>query len=103
MEEALGQSELTSAAREVRARLAPYSLTAAKALCLWPGQPLDEDHRHPSHLMAIHPAMDLTIEGGEVHRLVKVLQEYDWAKLAERMRDFDVRRSVVRVPDGAAP
>lgn len=29
------------------------------------------------------------IESGEVHRLVKVLQEYDWAKLAERMQAFD--------------
>lgn len=31
------------------------------------------------------------IESGEVHRLVKVLQEYDWAKLAERMQTFDQR------------
>ena len=31
------------------------------------------------------------IETGEVHRLVKVLQEYDWAKLAERMQAFDDR------------
>lgn len=33
------------------------------------------------------------IESGEVHRLVKVLQEYDWPKLAERMQDFDARRA----------
>jgi Fe-S-cluster containining protein len=31
------------------------------------------------------------IESGEVHRLVKVLQEYDWPKLAERMQAFDDR------------
>jgi Fe-S-cluster containining protein len=29
------------------------------------------------------------IQSGEVHRLVKVLQEYDWPKLAERMQTFD--------------
>ena len=31
------------------------------------------------------------IQSGEVHRLVKVLQEYDWPKLAERMQAFDTR------------
>jgi Fe-S-cluster containining protein len=31
------------------------------------------------------------IESGEAHRLVKVLQEYEWAKLAERMQAFDDR------------
>ena len=33
------------------------------------------------------------IQSGEVHRLVKVLQEYDWPKLAERMQAFDMRHS----------
>jgi hypothetical protein len=33
------------------------------------------------------------IQTGEVHRLVKVLQEYDWPKLAERMQAFDVQRA----------
>lgn len=28
---------------------------------------------------------------GEVHQLVKVLQEYDWLKLTERMQAFDAR------------
>ena len=31
------------------------------------------------------------IQSGEVHRLVKVLQEYDWPKLAARMQAFDAR------------
>jgi len=31
------------------------------------------------------------IQSGEVHRLVKVLQEYDWPKLAERIQAFDAR------------
>jgi hypothetical protein len=65
MEEALGTAELTPGAREVRARLAPYALTEGKVLCLWPGRPLDISYHHPSQLMAIHPAMDLTIEGGD--------------------------------------
>lgn len=62
MEEALGKADLSPLAREVRRKLVPYALTAGKALCLWPGKPLDESHRHPSHLMAVHPAMDLTME-----------------------------------------
>jgi len=34
------------------------------------------------------------IQSGEVHRLVKVLQEYGWSKLAERMHAFEVHRVV---------
>ena len=87
MEAALGAVELTSAALAVKQELAPYALTEGKALCLWPGQPLDEPHRHPSHLMAIHPAMDLTIEDGEESRHVIEaslqhyfsLGQYQWA------------------------
>ena len=70
MEEALGLQDLAPSACEVRAALAPYSLDEAGALCLWPGKPLDESHRHPSHLMAIHPAMDLTIADGEESRRI---------------------------------
>jgi alpha-L-fucosidase 2 len=65
MEEALALDELQASARDLRERLTPYPLTDGHVLCLWPGKPLDESHRHPSHLMAIHPAMDLTIEGDE--------------------------------------
>ncbi|MHB9130987.1 MAG: glycosyl hydrolase family 95 catalytic domain-containing protein [Armatimonadota bacterium] len=65
METALGTDDLSGAAREVHARLAPYALTEGGVLCLWLGKPLDSSHRHPSHLMAIHPAMDLTPEDGE--------------------------------------
>ena len=70
MEAALGRRDLTAAAREVREHLTPYPLTEARVLCLWPGKPLDESHRHPSHLMAIHPAMDLTVEGGDEERAI---------------------------------
>jgi hypothetical protein len=70
MEEALGMAELTAAAREVRATLAPYALTDDKVLCLWEGKPLDISYHHPSQLMAIHPAMDLTIEGDDDARAI---------------------------------
>ena len=70
MEEALGLTELTAAARDVRARLAPYALTEDNVLCLWTGQPLDASYHHPSQLMAIHPAMDLTIEGDDEARQI---------------------------------
>ena len=33
------------------------------------------------------------IQSGEVHRLVKVLQEYDWPKLVECMQAFDARHA----------
>jgi alpha-L-fucosidase 2 len=68
MEAALGVRELTAVAREVHEGLISYAVSSAGELCLWPGKPLDESHRHPSHLMAIHPAMDLTIEGSAADR-----------------------------------
>lgn len=70
METALGMHALTDSARTVRARLAPYALSEQQALCLWPGKLLDESHRHPSQLMAIHPAMDLTLDGDEQTRII---------------------------------
>ena len=87
MERALGTDALSAAARRVRAQLVPYPLTADRELCLWPGKPLDESHRHPSHLMAIHPAMDLTVDGGEEEQAIIAasieqffaLGQYQWA------------------------
>lgn len=87
MEEALGKSELTASAKEVRAQLVPYHLTARKELCLWADKPLDQSHRHPSHLMAIHPAMDITVEDGAAARATIdasleqyfALGQYRWA------------------------
>jgi alpha-L-fucosidase 2 len=70
MGDALGTSELRSEALRVRERLVPYALTPQKELCLWPGKALDESHRHPSHLMAIHPAMDLTVDGPDDARAI---------------------------------
>ena len=87
MEEALGVDALRASARDVRARLVPYSLTANQELCLWPDKSLEESHRHPSHLMPIHPAMDLTTEDGEdARRIIDAslehyfsLGQYRWA------------------------
>ena len=70
METAAGRRALSASARALRGRLAPYALTTHKALCLWPGKPLDESHRHPSHLMAIHPGMDLTVDDGPEPRAI---------------------------------
>jgi len=33
------------------------------------------------------------IDSGQVHQLVKVLQEYDWPKLADRMQAYDERHA----------
>jgi alpha-L-fucosidase 2 len=87
MEGALGRDDLSASAAALRERLAPYPLTEDKVLCLWPGRPLDESHRHPSHLMPIHPAMDLTIEGDDKARQIIAasvehflsLGQYRWA------------------------
>jgi len=87
MELALGQAELSSSARDVHEQLAPYALTPQKVLCVWPGHALEESHRHPSHLMAIHPAMDLTIEGDEETQAIiaasirhyQALGQWQWA------------------------
>lgn len=40
------------------------------------------------------------IDSGKVHQLARVLQEYDWAKLAERMEVFDRSPSRVQSPVG---
>ncbi len=98
MEQALGLDDLTPDARRVHDTLPPYALgkpavplasgfSAEKILALWPGQLLTESHRHPSHLMAIHPAMDLTVEGTDEDRQVIAdslthfleLGQYRWA------------------------
>ncbi len=87
VEAALGTAELTGHARNIREKLAPYALSEKQELCLWPGKLLDESHRHPSQLMAIHPAMDLTVEGDEQTRAIIAasinqflgLGQYQWA------------------------
>lgn len=87
METALGMADLGESAKTIRAKLAPYPLTEKQELCLWPGHPLNESHLHPSHLMPIHPAMDLTIDGDEREQAIikasikhyQALGQYVWA------------------------
>jgi len=83
MEQVLHTDELTSRARQIHGKLVPYHLVefdhpapyvrdgAPKGRCvlaLWQDKPPDYSHRHPSHLMAIHPAMDITVEGSDRDR-----------------------------------
>ena len=85
METALGVEDLSGRAREIHERLVEYHLVpfdhpasyvrsdVRKDPCvlgLWANKPLDYSHRHPSHLMAIHPAMDITVEGSEADRAI---------------------------------
>ncbi len=87
MEHALGRDELSASALQVHDKMLPYPLAEGKVLCLWPGKPLDESHRHPSHLMPIHPAMDITIDdGAEARAIINAslqhffsLGQYEWA------------------------
>ena len=102
MEQALRIDELSNRAHQIHEKLVPYSLSefdypayyvkdrAPKGQCLlalWKDKLLDYSHRHPSHLMAIHPAMDITIEGGEEERKIieasvghyLALGQYGWA------------------------
>jgi len=102
MERELGLDEMTARAREMRERLVPYHLLefehpasyvrgsappGPRVLALWRDKALDYSHRHPSHLMAIHPAMDITIEGSQEEREIiaaslrhyLALGQYCWA------------------------
>ena len=87
MEDALGQDALTAAAEDLHERLVPYHVTDGNVLCLWADKPLDESHRHPSHLMPIHPAMDITIDDDDEARAIIAasleqffaLGQYHWA------------------------
>ena len=75
MEEALEIKQFSSVARNIKSKLVKYHIIAyensdfviscQKVLGLWADKLLDESHRHPSHLMAIYPAMDITIDGGK--------------------------------------
>lgn len=84
MEQALALHDLTARARAIHAKLVPYHLVEHQpplsncarpsrgpfVLAVWKDHPLDRSHRHPSHLMAIHPGMDITIEGSETDRKI---------------------------------
>jgi len=53
--------------QSIRERLQPYH-TDRDGLMLMEGVRYDASHRHPSHLMPIHPMQDITIEGSDDDR-----------------------------------
>lgn len=56
---------------ELRAKLDPLAVDGnTEALLVAPGEPLAESHRHPSHLMAIHPLGLVNVESGERDRRI---------------------------------
>ena len=67
-------------------------MRAAQAECL--SFPEDES-KQPwlGKLFAAGATRTQLIESGEIHKLAKVLQDYDWPKLAERMQARDERRA----------
>ena len=83
MEQAMGIAEHSGRAIEIHEKLVPYHMVELDhpasyvrgrapegpcVLALWADKPLDYSHRHPSHLMAIHPAMDIIVEGPDGDR-----------------------------------
>ncbi|MHC4872963.1 MAG: glycosyl hydrolase family 95 catalytic domain-containing protein, partial [Planctomycetota bacterium] len=100
MEKALNISTFSEKASEIHDNLAQYYLlefdpesrynfpvSGPYILGVWKNKLLDDPHRHPSHLMAIYPAMDITIDGGEEERKIIeaslnhyfTLGQYRWA------------------------
>lgn len=97
MEHALNISRLSESALNIKRNLVEYHLMEfkninyninyQKVLALWENKLLDESHRHPSHLMAIYPAMDITIDGNENEKQIIAdsynqylsLGQYFWA------------------------
>ena len=41
--------------QDIKKRLPIASMTKDKEICIWNGQPLEEGHRHFSHLISLHP------------------------------------------------
>ena len=56
--------------RSIWERIAPYPVDASGSLMLMEGVGYDETHRHPSHMLPIHPMGDLTIEGSDEERRI---------------------------------
>ncbi|MEN6641441.1 MAG: glycoside hydrolase family 95-like protein [Armatimonadia bacterium] len=70
-EAATGEPVLTTRAEAVRGKLAEYPLNSSGGLQLWPGQDYFESHRHPSHLMSIHPFDDLNLDSEASRAIVQ--------------------------------
>lgn len=69
MAQELGLKSEAARWTEWKAKLDPLAVDGnTQALLVARGEALTESHRHPSHLMAIHPLGLVTIEGGERDR-----------------------------------
>ncbi|MDP8217964.1 MAG: hypothetical protein P9M03_04495 [Candidatus Theseobacter exili] len=80
IEDTLKIEDLRERAKEIHHKLVGYHFVdfnvpgnarvpeGTPVLGVWKDKALDRSHRHPSHLMAIHPAMDITIDGSEEER-----------------------------------
>ncbi len=75
-EAAAGDEQLSARAEQVRADLADYAINDEGGLMLWPGRDYDESHRHPSHVMCIHPFDDMNVDGGE--EAVRIIERSMW-------------------------
>ena len=52
-------------------------------LGLWKDKLLDQPHRHPSHLMAIYPAMDITIDGPDTEQKIIAASVFQYLSLGQ--------------------
>lgn len=82
-EKAADELQMTDRAKDISAHLAGYAINEEGGLMLWPGREYDESHRHPSHLMGVHPLDDITVEGGEEQR--RIIERSMWELLERGM------------------
>ncbi len=75
-EAAAGDAQFTSRAECVAANLADYAINDEGGLMLWPGRDYNESHRHPSHVMCIHPFDDINVDGGE--EALRIIERSMW-------------------------
>ncbi len=75
-EAAAGDPQLSSRAEQVSTKLADYAINEHGGLMLWPGRDYDESHRHPGHLMSLHPFDDINMDGGA--DAVRIVQRSLW-------------------------
>jgi alpha-L-fucosidase 2 len=98
MESALGMERHAVKAAEIRRKLVEYHLLdfesnvdyvkgtapqGKKVLGLWKDKLLDQPHRHPSHLMAIYPAMDITVDGSDAEQEIIAASVFQYLSLGQ--------------------
>ncbi len=70
MASALGKSAEATRWLTLQAQLDPLAVSESGTLLLAPGEALLKSHRHPSHLMAIHPLGLVNVENGDGDRRI---------------------------------